>query len=490
MEVDDLVEVLESGSVLPVVLRSLGLDCLSRIQELENDRYAALADSIRSLRSDTAAESIAMWRRNGEFETKPTATLKDRIAKARITPALATATVLEGLCLGAGRVFFANASTVVRIERGDVFPLPERWIPEIAHTPPNPTTTHPNLLVEWSNFVLWESDWVIELDYTYRERLDQVCAVRIDNQDKFSRDGSIKTLAYRLPKIATVHPFGGDNMDLPNFDDDRMRFFGVYPKLPLRDSEDEQITLSRAREDELKEETHRRVFTSLARVGTKAPIAVLPEYCLHSPDGLDELLKSSDLPLPSLIVAGSAHTPAANEQERANTSHVFLDQHRILTVSKTVPFVIRGKDDEGFPIHYAEDLSPLPRALRLLAGSATRLAIVICSDLNSTALVSTMALAGVNLMLAPTWTPKVGGFPGGLELLANTCQCVSVISNTPGHELTGEGELFWAYSMVPRVDAHAKRHVYEGDLPAAGVLDPNLSPQDSEYWNWLDSEEP
>jgi hypothetical protein len=214
----------------------------------------------------------------------------------------------------------------------------------------------------------------------------------------------------------------------------------------------------------------------------------LPEFCLHSPDALDALIADSSRALAELIVAGSAHTVDETGQH-ANTSHVFLDKYPILRVSKREPFVIRSSDPQGDPIKYTEDIDPSPDVLRLAAGTATRLAIAICSDLNSARLVAAMAWAGVNLLLSPSWTPKIGGADKGLEMLAGYCQCLGVIANTPEHVLAKPDEndtSFWVCSAVPREKDHAHFHDNVGaTLPAAGVLDPNLPPTDTGYWTWL-----
>jgi hypothetical protein len=326
------------------VVGSLGRDCLAQRQAVRNDQCAAESDLIIKLRELAAEESPQMWGSDGARCAGPSPELKDRLTKAWLTPPLATITVLEGICLTAARFYFANASWVVRVERGSILPLPERWLANIPTTP-HPATMHPNLLEERCNFVLWELDWAVELDYRFRDHLDLVCAIRLKDSDKVDAQGNTTRLAYALPKIATVHPVGGDAMALPQFDTARRRFFFVRPKLPSDDPSTSQAnapTTSDA-DDVSREQAHQQVFDALARTGAIAPIAVLPEFCLHSPDGLDTLIANSTLPLAELVVAGSAHTvdPAGN---RANTSHVFLDRHPILRVSKHQPFVIRSTD--------------------------------------------------------------------------------------------------------------------------------------------------
>lgn len=458
MEVNELITVLEAGEDLMSVVGSLGLDCLNQKQAVKLDRWAAgESDTITTLRTMVAAESRKMWASDGGFVAAPSQALKDQLAKPGATPSLATITVLEGICFGAAKVFFANASSLVSLKRGSVVPLPERWLPEIADTP-KATTTHsdPNLLDEQCNFMLWDLDWGLELDYTYRDRLDDVCAVRRPELDKKDK----KRLAYALPKIATVHPFGRDDMDEPD-EKTKGRFFGVHPKPSIG--------------------AHQKALDTLAKARDHAQIAMLPEFCLHSPNGLDKFLAGRDPALPELVVAGSAHTETAPRKNRANTSHVFLDQQRIMSVSKYQPFVARLPDG-----NYTEDIVPLPPVLRLAAGTATRLAVAICSDLNSADLLGVLTAAGVNLLLCPSWTPEIGVATAALSALAGYCQCIGVVANTPGHLMAKPGaQPFWACSGLPRQEDAVHTHYNPKSPPAVGVLDPNLLPSNTGYWTWL-----
>ncbi|MGB3355484.1 MAG: hypothetical protein WBB00_22285 [Mycobacterium sp.] len=478
MEVKDLIAVLDAQDPLTSVIRKLGTDCVDNRDDVVDDDYPAKADVSRTLRRTVAEESFRMWDAEGKFVIGPSDELKGQLTKLWLTPSLATITVLEGICFGAAKVYFANASFVVRIERGLVAPLPERWLPGLAETP-KPPTMHQNLLDEPCNFVLWEHDWALELDYRCRERLDQVCAVRRPDMDIPATKSASATLAYGLPKIATVHPFGGDQMAAPVFDHERERFYSVQPALPTRSP-----TVS---SDDLRKDNHQHVLDALALVGSQASVAVLPEFCLHSPDGLDDLLPRYADRLPALVVAGSAHRDVAVEQGRANTSHVFLDRVRIFHVSKHEAFAIRGKDYDGSPVIYREDIKRVPRVLRVAAGTATRLAVAICSDLNSSDFQKAMRWAGVNFLLSPSWTPRVGGFAGALIDLATSCQCVGVVANTPGHLLARPHDPppFWAYTVVPREPGAGEDRTYPPQTtPAVGVLDPNLMPGTDGYWLW------
>jgi len=472
MEVAELTAALRAGEKLTKVVPSLGLDCLAQHDEIMNDRYAAAqTDAIVTLRNMVAGESLTMWGSDGAFSAAPSQAVNDQLAKVRATPALATVTVLEGICLGALRIYFANAKSIVDIERGSVLPLPERWLGKKFPTPPRPTTVHTNLLDAVCKSVIWHLDWALQLDFTFRERLDEVCAPTLPAPKTATGKGTKP--AHALPKIATVHPFSGDDMAWPDEVKNptgglgRGRFFGVYRDICSPDSRVKSVS-----------DAHQQVFDALAKVGREAAIAVLPEFCLHSPDGLDALLKSGHHLVPELVVAGTAHTDAEPRKERANTSHVFLDGFQILTVSKHQPFVARR---EG--VEYEEDLAPLRRVVRLAAGTATRLAVAICADSNSLGLLEAMEWAGVNVLLTPSWTPRIGVAAAGLIALAGYCQCVGVVANTPGHPEAKK--TFWACSVVPREEMKARYHRHTGPPPVAGVLNPNVATTNKNYWTWI-----
>lgn len=485
MNISELIDVLDTKRDLMSVVDALGTYCVNNHEYVRDDYYALQSPTALSLREMVAEESHQMWDKEGRFQKGPSEELKDQIRLLDATEALATITVLEGICFGVARVYFANASSVIRIQRGSVVPLPERWLPTIAETP-GPLATHQNMLDEDCNFVLWEQDWAVELDYRYRERLDLVCTIRRSELDKPATSSRPATLAYSLPKIATVHPFDGSQMTVSEPDFARSRFFRVHPKLPDGDFNDAEI-------GQYVRANHTLVYEALANVQDRASIAVLPEFCLHAPDGIDSLIEAGR-GLPDLIVAGSAHADIENT-DRANMCHVFLDRRKILVVSKQEAFSIRLPGHAGDQVRLVEDIAPAPRVVRILAGTATRLAVAICSDLNSRDLRNAFAWAGVNVLLSPSWTPRVGAFAGALVDLASTCQCICVVANTPGHLLVRSDHPppFWAYSVVPREPCRGRDHYHEGNVPVIGVLNPSCRPGDDEaypddeetYWEWV-----
>ena len=467
MDVHEIVDVLEAENDLMSVATSLGSDCLNKQQAVRQDRFADVSDTCSDLLIRVIDESKVMWDENGKALEPPSGELKGQLAKLWATPELATVTVLEGICLGIARGYFTRASSVVTFGRGAVVPLPQRWLYAIPAAP-RPSTTHPNLLGERCNFVLWDlDDWALELDFRFRDRLDLVCAIRVQDFDKRDDEGKVRA-AYALPKIAAVCPLNGNDMAEWPDDITSTWFFGVHPKVTPTDGADA---------------VHRVVFDALARVGSHAALAVLPEFCLLSPHGLDELMRDDAREMPALVVAGSAHT-GVERSERANTSRVFLDRYCMMSVSKHNPFVLRIP---GAAQSWTEDICPQdPRVIRVAAGTATRLAVAICADLNSTDLVGAMTKAGVNLVLSPSWSPRIGAAAAGLTQLAGYCQCVGLVANTPGHVMAEKGRpTFWACTAVPRESDQTRPHYHTGSPPAVGVLDPNLAPTDGNYWTWI-----
>jgi predicted amidohydrolase len=76
-----------------------------------------------------------------------------------------------------------------------------------------------------------------------------------------------------------------------------------------------------------------------------------------------------------------------------------------------------------------EGISEKPREIHVLSGRHTRMAVVICSDLNDDLLPSFLLNVGVNLLLVPSRTVSDGSFGAILGPLASTCQGVCVIAN-------------------------------------------------------------
>lgn len=455
VDVDQVIATLDAGHDLPSALQLLGSDCLEERESIVWDKYTDDSDATTSLLVSGWAGSKEMWAPDGSFVAPASAEFRSAIEALRSTPSLATLTVLDGMCRGAGQVYFASTSSIVRIDRGMPLPLPNRKLQGWQSTP-NPATTHRDLLEPESGFVVWDSDWVLELHFRFRTRLDAVCWQQPVNNEAADAQRV-------LPKIATVHPFDGGDFAVDRAGNGR--FFGVHPAVdpPARTKERNAAT----------------VLASIALVGGDASVVVVPEFCLHGADALaDSLMVAERGQLPPIVVAGSAHEGDAH---RSNTSVTYLDGIELLKVSKYFPFVSRTPTGT-----FQEDIAPRERVLAVAAGSSTRLAVAVCSDLNSDSYRGALSAAAVNLMVCPSWTPKVGAFAGAMTELAAYSQCISVVANTPGHEAATE-PTFWAITMVPRAGSVAEdRFPPDGQTPTYGLLNPNVTPTDADHWRWYD----
>jgi predicted amidohydrolase len=282
----------------------------------------------------------------------------------------------------------------------------------------------------------------------------------------------------RLPQMAALSPFSGSDLELDPEGLSDEAFFGIRPRIngeTVGDGPTDSVA---------------RVVAALSAAHEeRATVAVVPEFSLRRSDELpDGLAADSWSAFPPLIVAGSAHEIISDR--RLNRSVTYLDGVAILEYSKHFPFVLKwtedGQGESQVQRELREGISDQPRLIRLACGSATRLAVAICSDLNSSKLVSVLNLAAVNLLLCPSWTPKDGAFSAVLTGLAGQSQCVSLVANTPGHLFEPPGDdLLIAVTAVPRAETSATIHTSEAPMPLGGIVDPNRAPDDDAYWRWI-----
>ena len=126
-------------------------------------------------------------------------------------------------------------------------------------------------------------------------------------------------------------------------------------------------------------------------------------------------------------MAGSAHVD--DGVVRANESRIYLDGVLASTHRKLHPFATKHLGGERFEEPMVEDLTRERKTLTVLAGEHTRLAVVICADLNDALIPALLEQARVNLLLVPALTPSAGAFNGALCGLASRCQGASVVVN-------------------------------------------------------------
>lgn len=358
--------------------------------------------------------------------------------------------VLRGLCRKALPLFFAEAAGQIVLDRGTPVPIVMRPLPEvIASSTPNPRTTlTTGHLLERRGFKLFEyaagGTTQVALDYAHRVRIDEITW----------------TGEHRLPRIATLHPFlGAQTTEIGT--ETRTTFFDVRPKQWSVDT----------------------MLEKLRALG-QAPIAVLPELCLPIADALEEALAEDPGSYPALVVAGSAHvreTPpdAADGEVRANECRIYLDGRLVATHRKIHPFMTRHLAGHDLPEASKEDLTTEIKRITVLSGNRTRLAVVLCADLNDESIPLLLEGAGVNLLLVPAMTNGAGAFTGAVCGLASRCQAVALVVNAdldPNPLDDEAGPPFLILAAVPRPDPEEQSCRYPSDgqpRSYANVIDPN-----------------
>jgi hypothetical protein len=282
---------------------------------------------------------------------------------------------------------------------------------------------------------------------------DQSIDVAVD----FSHSEQLDELTWpeaRLPRIGTVHP----RLDEGRLDYHvaKARVFDVRPKDPS-----------------LKE-----MLTLLATVKS-AHIGLLPELCLHSPGALEQDLASNPSRYPPIVVAGSAHERAGQDGSKSsiNESRVYIEGKPVLRHRKIRPLETRQIGNDHYKDIILEDLQPRQHQVTLLSGEKTRMAVVICSDLNDHSIPMVLADCGVNLLLVPSLTYKTGAFNGAVCLLASYCQALCVVANSILDKLATEQQApFLVLAAAPQSGANEQSHEHfhqPAQTGVCGVLDPN-----------------
>src|SRR5262249_4383698 len=130
---------------------------------------------------------------------------------------------------------------------------------------------------------------------------------------------------------------------------------------------------------------------------------------------------------------------------RVNEARIYLDGVEVGHHRKIHPFYakIEGQEEK-----VREAISSVPARITLLSGSRTRLAVVICADLDDARIPALLVEAGANLLLVPSFSETPGAFNGAICNLASSCQGVTVIANSQLGE--GAEQRFRVAAAVPR----------------------------------------
>src|SRR5262249_31455262 len=120
-----------------------------------------------------------------------------------------------------------------------------------------------------------------------------------------------------------------------------------------------------------------------------------------------------------------------------------------------------------------EGLTGEPKTVRLLCGDNTRLALVICADLNDRRLGAKLVAAGGNGLLVPALTPHEGAFEGGAAALASYCQGAALVVNgsPPRGDDSGGQEPFMLMFATPRRDHPVSTVGPERGRQSSAVID-------------------
>ena len=369
------------------------------------------------------------------------------IDEARMRQPLDFLGILRGLCQKALTEFYFLAEGQVGLDKGMPVPFAVRPIPQALEgvlTPKQETLNRGGLLRElpYSLFPFSAQEQVrVVLDFGHKERIDELTW---DGQEA-------------LPAIATLHPRRGGDVEVHEVDRRRRRFFDVVPR-----HWDEEATLD-----------------LLASVKGEAQIAVLPELSLPAPGELGGGLGKEPEKYPGLIVAGSAHTRngAADNpgnEIRSNESRVYLDGRCVAVARKHHPFATKEINGEVYPAELSEDLTGEQKTIMVLSGQKSRVAVVICADLDDEQIPRLLQAAGVNVLLVPAMTRKIGPFNPPICAIAGFCQGIAVIANTRWAE---DGKPFLSMLAVPR-EAPGEQSIAvdggaAGSTAEVGIFDPN-----------------
>jgi predicted amidohydrolase len=448
MAVSGFIEHLEGADSLLDLARRLGAACLEHEAELaEMADQPATAKELGRLEDWTGRHSALEWEAviadASRLEEAVGVEVVAALRRTRTRSPLDCLGVLRGLCRRALTELFATTVDQVSLEHGLPVPFATRPLPSVLGsdcTAGLPTLNSTNLLypLPYDLYGPLPGGQVrVVLDYAHRDRLDELT---------WDEEAG-------LPKIATAHPVVEDGFDCTVEGD---RFFHVRPKAWDPDAV-------------------KRLFEDAKAAG--ATVAVLPELSLPAPDALEHLIRREHKRFPPIIVAGSAHVEEANGAEpiRANEARIYLDGRFVARARKHHGFRTKKIAGASFAEALTEDLSREQKTIMVLSGTHTRLAAVICADLQEPRIPALLVAAGVNLLVVPTMTERIGSFNTSVSQVAGLCQGVAVLANTRWGE---DGRPFLCLCAVPREEPSQQTAALPDDgrepAPVLGLFDPNL----------------
>jgi hypothetical protein len=447
MALAPLTAYLEPATSVVDFARLLGAVCVDNGGELrEIRRDPGAQKAMKCLEKHVGAVDRGRWEKAveqpGNLEALVGQDIVNLVDLVRTRHPLECLGVLRGLCRRTLPDIYCRHEGEIVLDKGTPVPFATRPVNKLFKpkkvTPYQETLNrgHPLHGLHHGIFKHSAGDEIrVVLDFSVRARLDELTWEHEE----------------RLPRIATVHPAAGGSIEVGEIGEST--FFDVGPA-----DWDEDAILS------------------LLRRAADADVAILPEVSLPRPDALGEALAKRPEAYPPLLVAGSAHHREGSgaKEARYNESRIYLDGKEVAVARKHHPFATREIGGRTFPQPMDEDITARQTTIRVLSGSRTRLAVVICADLNDEDLPSMLGAAGVNLLLVPAFTEDAGGFNGGLCGVASRCQGVGVVANA---RLAPDGRPFLCMVAVPRPDpadqSTARRGPSRTPPTELGVFDPN-----------------
>jgi hypothetical protein len=444
----------EATSVEDLAQR-LGVVCLDREAELRRELDDPLVRKmVDDLRDHVIASDPQIWsavvKKPGNLATHLGSSFVEALEQAEGHYPLDCLGILRGLCRRVLPDLYLRQEKAVPLDRGAPVPLASRPLLQGVEKTPHPETGNQGGLLGGYGHRLFEF-----------RRESETVRVTLDFRARRGIDELTWTAGKRLPRIATVHPkdCGILRVDWTSGES----FFDAGPE--------------HWRPDEVAE--------LLSLVGD-VEIAVLPELSLPEPGALGAILSRNVASLPRLVVAGSAHMREGDgpHEVRANEANVYLDGELIATHRKCNAYHLTKFGGESLASPLREALSGEPKEITVLAGEYSRLAVVICNDLNDTSSIPQKLLAaGVNTLVAPSFTPKKGSFRGPIGDLAARCQAVAMIANAPPAEAATP---FHGMVAIPVPDPGEAVRVFPSPPEkAAGqiaIFDPNKPLSEAVSW--------
>ncbi len=450
-----LERVVGAATSLIELARELGWACLNEERHLESSmRNAAVSEAVADLAALVRATDQAAWQEpppGGFVAILDTPEVHATLHELESLDPASHLGILQGLCAGPLVLFFDEFEGHIELERGVPLPNATRPVQKLfgVHcTPYQPTVTARELLGRTGFDLFRESDPKIRvvIDFSRRDKLD-----------------ALTWPAERLPHVGTVHP---------RLDNGRLSY---------------KLTGNKLFDVEPKDWSLQETLDHLKAV-KYAEIVLLPELCLPSPDALEQALASDPSLYSPIVVAGSAHERIDENGvlSSINESRVYIEGGPALSHRKIRPLETRQVGNQRFPHMIREDLAPAQDNITLLSGEKTRMAVVICADINTSSIPRALEECGVNLLLVPSLTYKPGAFNGAVCLLASNCQALCVVANPILDPLEGEPQApFVVLAAVPRSGANEQSQEYfppPTQTAARGVLDPNLPLASALQW--------